>query len=95
MRLSELELAELNEKATLCKCNREKKKVKKHIKSVAESRGISVAECRKDMEYAIKMASEKPTELFIRMYGRRTPSLEEFIYKLLDAVEKEGRNYDA
>lgn len=90
-----MELAELNEKATLCKCNREKKKVKKHIKSVAESRGISVAECRKDMEYAIKMASEKPTELFIRMYGRRTPSLEEFIYKLLDAVEKEGRNYDA
>lgn len=73
----------------------DKDKVDKHIKSVAKSRGISVAECRKDMEQAVKIASENPTELFIKMYGRRTPSLEEFIYKLLEAIEKEGRIYDA
>lgn len=69
--------------------------VNKHIQSVAKGKGISVKQCRREMEYAIKVASEKPTPLFIKMFGDRTPDLEEFLYALIVTIKKEGKGYDA
>lgn len=79
--------------------NFKKIKVTKHIQSVAKARGISYEECRRDMEIAIKEASKKPSPLFIKTFGNRTPDLEEVICKLLEMVYEEERKkrtgYDA
>lgn len=64
-------------------------KIDEHIRSVAKSKGITVEECRREMEFAIKDASDKASPLFIKLFGDRTPDLEEFIYVLLDTIEKE------
>lgn len=68
------------------------KKIKfdEYIRIVAKGKGISVKECRREMEFAIKEASENASPLFIKLFGNRTPDLEEFIYALLDTIKKKS-----
>lgn len=63
--------------------------VAEHIRNVAKSKGISIDECKYEMEKAIKNASENPSDLFVKAFGKRTPDVDEFICKMLNMIVEE------
>lgn len=63
-----------------------------YIKKAAMLNRVTVEKCRHEIEYAIKKTAEHPNTLFIKMFGNRIPSIEEFIFKILVMAEKEMQN---
>lgn len=70
-----------------------KKKMNNVLKTVAQQNGISVNECRHEMELAIEDARNNPDPeiqaYFIKLFGNRTPTPEEFIDKVAKQAIKE------
>lgn len=60
-----------------------KRDMLKVIEQVARENGISVEECRREMELAIQSASVNPNDEFTKLFGNKNPSPEEFILKIL------------
>ena len=74
------------EKGVVCMLRFKKKDSKELLKRVAKIHGCSVSEIREEMQYAIEEARnndgpDKQAE-FQRLFGKRTPSPEEFIYTI-------------
>ena len=69
-----------------------KNKQKNIVAIVAEQYGESEQECRLAMEQAIEdmQYSDDPEERaeFIRLFGNKTPSVEEFVYKTTIDIRK-------
>ncbi len=66
-----------------------------YIKKTAEIYGITAEKCRYEIEYAIKKTSKNPNTYFIELFGNRTPSVEEFIFKILVIAEEEEHKNNA
>lgn len=62
------------------------------IEMVAKQHGVSKAEVRREMEFAIESARDNPDpeaqEYFTELFGDRTPTPEEFIQKVSKVASK-------
>ena len=56
--------------------------MKDEIKQVALKNGVSEEEVRKEMEKSIHEAYLQKSPEFVKMFGDREPSLEEFLEKM-------------
>lgn len=69
--------------------NREKN-IRRIVEQIAHQEGISILEIRHEMELAIADARENPDtqENFMKLFGNRTPTPEEFILSVAKQIEK-------
>lgn len=69
-----------------------KRDTKDLLKTIARNNGISVAEVRAEMQATIKDARNNPDPEkqaeFRKYFGDRTPTPEEFIYKMTKKLNK-------